>query len=98
MRQAVDMSDAVLPVTAVRYDDSERIGLYACCSSATSPSHSRPIVAANRAETSVPRDAAISDARASRKSPATMATRLPQRALTLCTPRRLSASSMTSSW
>ena len=42
--------------------------------------------------------AAISDALARRKSPARIALRLPQRALTLSTPRRVSASSMTSSW
>ena len=35
----------------------------------TSPSHSRPMVAASRPATSVPSDAAISEARASRKSP-----------------------------
>ena len=42
------------------------------------------MVRASSAATSVPSEAAISDARASRKSPARMATRLPQRALTLC--------------
>ena len=42
-------------------------------SSAIWPSHSRPIVRASSPATSVPSEAAISDARASRKSPARMA-------------------------
>ncbi len=56
------------------------------------------MVAASNPATSVPRPAAISDALASRKSPARMALRFPHLALTLSTPRRVSASSMTSSW
>ena len=56
------------------------------------------MVAAKRPATSVPSDAASSEARARRKSPARMATRLPQRAFTLSTPRRVAASSITSSW
>ena len=55
-------------------------------------------MAASSAATSVPSEAAISEALASRKSPARIALRLPQRALTLSTPRRVSASSITSSW
>ena len=47
--------------------------------------------------TSVPSDAAISDARDSRKSPARIAWRLPHLALTVSTPRRVVASSITSS-
>ena len=47
------------------------------------------MVAASRPATSVPSDAAISEARASRKSPARIAWRLPQRALTLSTVRRV---------
>jgi len=43
------------------------------------------------------RDDAISDARANRKSPARIAWRLPHFALTVSTPRRVSASSITSS-
>ena len=43
-------------------------------------------------------DAAISDARDSRKSPARIACRLPHLAFTVSTPRRVSASSITSSW
>ena len=68
------------------------------CSSRISPSQSRPIVAARRPATSVPRLAAISDAFASRKSPARIALRFPQRAFTLSTVRRVTASSITSSW
>ena len=47
------------------------------------------MVAASRPATSVPSEAASSDARASRKSPDRMARRLPQRALTLSTPCRV---------
>jgi hypothetical protein len=56
------------------------------------------MVAASRPATSVPSEAAISEALASRKSPARMACRLPHRAFTLSTVRRVVASSMTSSW
>ncbi len=38
------------------------------------------------------------EARAKRKSPVSTATELPQRAFALATPRRTSASSITSSW
>ena len=55
-------------------------------------------MAASSPATSVPSEAAISDAFASRKSPARIARRLPQRAFTLATLRRVSASSITSSW
>ena len=48
--------------------------------------------------TSTPSEAAREDARARRKSPARMATMFDQRWLTLSTPRRVDASSMTSSW
>ena len=56
------------------------------------------MVRASSPATSVPSDAAISDARDSRKSPARIACRLPHLAFTVSTPRRVSASSMTSSW
>ena len=56
------------------------------------------MVLARSAATSVPSEAAISEARDRRKSPARMACRLPHLALTVSTPRRVSASSMTSSW
>ena len=46
----------------------------------------------------MPSPAAISEARARRKSPARIATRFPQRALALWTPLREPASSITSSW
>ena len=62
------------------------------------PRTDRPIVAASSPATSVPSEAAISDALASRKSPARIAVRLPHRAFTLSTVRRVTASSMTSSW
>ena len=75
-----------------------RSGEKAVVSSRTSPSHMAAMVAARRPATSVPRLAAISEARASRKSPARIARRLPHRALTDSTPRRVAASSMTSSW
>jgi hypothetical protein len=55
------------------------------------------MVAASSDATSAPSDAASDDARARRKSPARIATMLLQRAFTLGTPRRVSASSMTSS-
>jgi len=56
------------------------------------------MVRASSPATSVPNEAAISDARDSRKSPARIACRLPHFALTVSTPRRVSASSITSSW
>src|SRR5437763_13093966 len=56
------------------------------------------MVHASSPATSAPRDAARDDARASRKSPARIATMLLHRALTLGTPRRVVASSITSSW
>jgi hypothetical protein len=56
------------------------------------------MVAASREATSVPSEDASSDARASRKSPERIARMLPQRALTLATPWRVAASSITSSW
>ena len=56
------------------------------------------MVLARRPATSVPSEAAIFDARARRKSPARMALRLPHLALTLSTVRRVTASSITSSW
>ena len=46
----------------------------------------------------MPRSAEISDARANRKSPVRMATVFPHVAFTDVWPRRLTASSMTSSW
>ncbi len=92
------MSDAVLPLMDSMYDSLVRETSKAVLSSPTCPWHSRPMVAASRPATSVPSEAAISEALANRKSPARMATRLPQRAFTLSTPRRLVASSMTSSW
>ena len=98
MRADVAYSDAVLPAIDARYDASGRAALYVCRSSSIWPSHSRPIVRASSAATSVPSDAAISDARESRKSPARMACRLPHLAFTVSTPRRVGASSMTSSW
>jgi hypothetical protein len=55
-------------------------------------------VAANRPATSVPSDAASPDARDNKKSPDRMATKLPHLAFTDGTPRRVSASSITSSW
>ncbi len=69
-----------------------------CWSSSTCPRHSSPIVAASSEATSAPSDAASDEARARRKSPARMATMLFHRAFTLGTPRRVSASSITSSW
>ena len=71
---------------------------YVWRSCSISPSHSQPIVRASSPATSVPSVAAISEARDSRKSPARMACRLPHLALTVSTPRRVSASSITSSW
>ena len=59
--------------------------------------YSSAIVLARISATSPPSRAASADARASRKSPARMATMLLHRAFTLGTPRRVSASSMTSS-
>ena len=85
-------------------DRAEVVGLGAlrvegaAAAAPTSPSHSLPMVRASSPATSVPSEAAISEARASRKSPARMAVRFPHRALTLSMPRRVSASSMTSSW
>ena len=92
------MSDAVLPAMAVEYWSRLRSAWKAAWTSATCPWHSSPRVAANRAAISTPSPAAISAERASRKSPATMATRLPNRELTLSTLRRMVASSITSSW
>ena len=92
------MRAAVLPAMEAKYASSARVVSKAAFSSRTWPSHSRPMVAAMRAATSLPSWAAISEARARRKSPATMATRFPQRALTVSTPRLVAASSMTSSW
>ena len=87
-----------MPLIDAAYAASDRSGENAVFSSPTWPSHRRPIVAANRPATSVPSDAANSDARASKKSPERIATRLPHFALTDGTPRRVSASSITSSW
>ena len=61
------------------------------------------MVAASSPATSLPTSAgriavASSDARARRKSPERIARRLPQRAFTLSTVRRVTASSITSSW
>jgi hypothetical protein len=55
-------------------------------------------VRASNPATSVPSDAAISEARDRRKSPARIACRLPHLALTVSTPRRVADSSITSSW
>ena len=52
---------------------------------------------ANNAATSVPSDAAISEARANKKSPAKIACKLPHLAFTVSTPRRVGDSSITSS-
>ena len=56
------------------------------------------MVAASSPATSVPSEAANSEARANRKSPARMARRFPHLAFTLATLRRTWASSITSSW
>ena len=98
MREAAENSDAVLPSMERRYSCSGRPGSYCVLSSEIWPSTSRPMVAPSRPATSAPRLAAISEALASRKSPDRMARWLPQRAFTLGTDRRISASSMTSSW
>ena len=56
------------------------------------------MVAASSSATSVPSEAAIWLARASRKSPARMAVAFPHVAFTLATLRRVVAPSITSSW
>ena len=98
MRHDVDMSAAVFPAMASKYSSSVRSVENSERTSASCPSHSRAEGVGQQRGDFVPSEAAISAELASRKSPATMATRLPHRAFTLSTLRRMVASSMTSSW
>ena len=98
IRHDVAIRAAVFPEMASVYSRSVRATWKAERTSATWPWQSSPRVEASSPAISVPNPAAISADRASRKSPATMATRLPNRELTLSTFRRIVASSMTSSW
>ena len=97
-RAEVAMSEDVFSATTSRQCSTGSCPCAGPTVSRICPSQRTAMVRARIRVASVPRSAVISEARAKRKSPVRMATVLPHRAFAEASPRRTTASSMTSSW